>query len=168
LETIKEVNNYGFEIERSDNKIKWDKISFIAGSGNSNSPKSYNYVDKSLNPPGKYFYRLKQIDSDGIYNYSTIIEAYLESVGDFELLQNYPNPFNPETRIRFSFKESTIAEVKVYDAAGNEVVNLFDGTAEAGKIYEIIFDGKSLASGMYYYSLKGNNQSKTLKMLLIK
>ena len=63
-QTETEVNNYGFEIERSIAKGNWEKIGFVNGSGNSNSQKNYTFEDKNL-IVGKYHYRLKQLDNDG-------------------------------------------------------------------------------------------------------
>ena len=75
--TQTEVNNYGFEILRSAQNDSFEKIAFVEGHGNSNSPKYYSYVDKGITY-GKYFYRLKQIDNDGTYEYSEVIEVDAE------------------------------------------------------------------------------------------
>ena len=97
-ETETEVNNYGFEVERSKKfdarSETWEKIGFVNGNGNSNSPKSYFYEDKNVTA-GKYSYRLKQIDNDGQFEYSKTIEVNITLPAKFELSQNYPNPFNP-------------------------------------------------------------------------
>ena len=69
-QTATEVNNYGFEIERKYSgpadviNNNWEKIGFVQGNGNSNSPKHYSFIDKNL-LSGYYSYRLKQIDYDG-------------------------------------------------------------------------------------------------------
>ena len=76
----------------------YEKIGFINGNGNSNSPKSYSYLDNNVSA-GKYLYRLKQIDNDGQFEYSEVIEIDLGLPTEFELSQNYPNPFNPSTKI---------------------------------------------------------------------
>ena len=74
--TETEVNNYGFEVERK-NKVSWENITFINGNGNSNSPKEYSYTDKSPLGGSKFQYRLKQIDNDGQFEYSDVVEAEL-------------------------------------------------------------------------------------------
>jgi photosystem II stability/assembly factor-like uncharacterized protein len=105
-QTATEVNNYGFEIERSVAQISnlfnnWEKIGFVQGHGNSNSPKDYSFVD--ANPPsGKLQYRLKQIDTDGSFEYSQVVQVETELPKQFSLEQNYPNPFNPSTTIKYS------------------------------------------------------------------
>ncbi len=103
--TETEVNNYGFDIERAkvnpNSEIRnqqFSKIGFVQGNGNSNSPKDYFFIDENVND-GKFSYRLKQIDTDGNFEYSKTIEIDLGSTEEFELNQNYPNPFNPVTTI---------------------------------------------------------------------
>ncbi|MDZ7623648.1 MAG: hypothetical protein U5J96_04260 [Ignavibacteriaceae bacterium] len=95
--TETEVNNYGFDIERKVEKQEWTQIGFLAGYGNSNSPKTYSFTDNNLIGGSKFQYRLKQIDTDGQYKYSETIEVEI-SPGNFTLYQNYPNPFNPSNK----------------------------------------------------------------------
>ncbi|MDP2363200.1 MAG: hypothetical protein Q8M94_05470, partial [Ignavibacteria bacterium] len=72
-QTKTEVNNYGFEIERKTSDEQWEKIGFVNGNGNSNSPKDYLFVDKNLFGGSKFNYRLKQIDNDGQFEYSDMV-----------------------------------------------------------------------------------------------
>jgi photosystem II stability/assembly factor-like uncharacterized protein len=169
--TETEVDNYGFEVQRSEFDVQssdWKKITFIEGYGNSNSPKEYNYLDEGITY-GSYAYRLKQIDNDGTFEYGDIIEVNAGDIPEgFVLEQNYPNPFNPSTVIKFALAESQQATLIVYDILGNEIVQLFNETTEAGKIYEIEFDASGLSSGIYFYKLLSNNRLQTRKMLLLK
>ncbi len=171
--TETEVNNYGFEVERqvSIDQLTagdWEKIAFLDGFGNSNSPKDYSFIDRGINY-GNYAYRLKQIDNDGTFEYSDIIEVDAGNIpGGFVLEQNYPNPFNPSTVIKFALAESQQATLTVYDILGNEIAHLFNETAEAGKVYEIEFDASYLSSGVYYYRLSTPQKSLVRKMLLLR
>ena len=174
--TQTEVQNYGFEVERlqdySSNGGKrlndWEKIGFVQGQGNSNAPKEYSFTDNNL-LFGKYYYRLKQIGTDGSYEYSSEVEVATGKIPEgFVLEQNYPNPFNPNTSIRFAVNETSPALLKVYDVLGNEVVTLFNETAEAGKYYYLDFDASRYSSGIYYYSLSAGNYRDIKKMMLIK
>lgn len=166
-----ESNNSGFDIERTviDNK-EWTKIGFVTGSGNSNSQKSYEYTDRRLGS-GKYKYRLKQIDFNGNFEYFELSNEVVIGIPvKFELTQNYPNPFNPSTKIDFSIPLSGKASLIIYDALGREVSRLVNLTLEAG-YYSIDFDASRLSSGIYYYQLNLDGQSKfsdTKKMLLVK
>jgi len=107
--TETEVDNYGFDVERTQLNEKdtlWEKLDFIEGHGNSNSPKEYSYTD-NYTQYGSYAYRLKQIDTDGSIEYSDVIEIEAGNIpGGFVLEQNYPNPFNPATSIKFALAET--------------------------------------------------------------
>ena len=73
--TQTEVNNYGFDVERQAINGQWEKVGFVNGNGNSNSPKEYSYIDKNLIGGSKFLYRLKQVDNDGQFEYSDIVEV---------------------------------------------------------------------------------------------
>ncbi len=90
------------------------------------------------------------------------------TVKDFRLKQNYPNPFNPSTNIIFSFPERTFASLSVYDILGKSVANLFDGFADANRVYDITFNGANLKSGIYFYQLRTKSGIETKKMILLK
>ncbi len=86
---------------------------------------------------------------------------------NFALEQNFPNPFNPSTGIKYSIPESGNVTLKVYDLTGRIVSTLVEEFKTAGS-YEVTFDASELSSGIYYYSIKSGEFSKTLKMVLVK
>ncbi len=163
--TATEVNNYGFEVEALASSItNWEVIGFVNGHGNSNSPKEYSFVDTApLN--GAIQYRLKQIDTDGSFEYSDVVKV--ESNLTYKLLQNYPNPFNPTTIIDFALNTGGIAKLVIYNSLGQEVKVLINKYMGAG-LYSVPFNGSDLSSGVYFYKLQSNNQILIKKMLLIK
>ncbi len=169
--TETEVNNYGFDVERKqllEKDTLWQKIGFVEGHGNSNTPRDYSFADNRTKY-GKYSYRLKQIDNDGKFQYSDIVQVYAGAIPDgFVLEQNYPNPFNPRTTIRFILAETQNAELKIFDILGNQVTTLFNGLADGGKVYETEFDATNLSSGIYFYRLKTEKKIEYRKMLLLK
>ncbi len=168
-QTETEVNNFGFEILRSAlNDSSWIKLGFVEGHGNSNSPKEYSFTDHSANY-GSFAYRLKQIDNDGQFDYSNIVEVNAGEIPNgFVLEQNFPNPFNPSTKIIFALAETEHAELKVFDMLGNQIIQVFDETAESNKIYEVEFDASRLASGIYFYRFSSGGKMGIRKMLFIK
>ena len=85
----------------------------------------------------------------------------------FNLYQNYPNPFNPVTVIKYDIPENSKVKISVFDATGREVKNLVNDTKSPGA-YEVIFNGVSLASGVYYYKLEAGNFSDVKKLILLK
>jgi hypothetical protein len=171
--TETEVNNFGFEIERADINLKseirnpqFSKLGFVQGNGNSNSPKNYSFNDENVSA-GKYSYRLKQIDTDGNFEYSKTIEVDLGLPRKFELSQNFPNPFNPTTTISFTLPESGNINLTVYNIIGEQVEQLFNGYKEAG-IHTINFNASELNSGIYIYKIEANGLTKSRKMMLVK
>lgn len=165
--TETEVNNYGFEIERSDESSNWAVINFVKGYGNSNSPKNYLYNDVIVGQSGTYYYRLKQIDNDGTFEYSDIVTVGVGTPDQYNLSQNYPNPFNPETKINFSLPAKQFVSLKVYNALGELVKDLVNEIKEAGN-YSVTFDGSNLSSGVYIYRLESQNFVINKKMTLLK
>ena len=71
-----------------------NKIGFVPGHGTTTETQHYSFTDNDVKP-GKYQYKLKQIDYDGTFEYSQIVEVEIPFVNEFSLSQNYPNPFNP-------------------------------------------------------------------------
>ncbi len=165
--TETEVDNYGFDVERRIDETEWISISFIPGHGNSNSPKEYSYTDKELFAGGsKFHYRLKQIDSDGSFEYSEVVEV--EVVPDqFELSQNYPNPFNPSTTIQFSLPVQSQLRINLYNMLGELVRTIAEGTYEKG-YHKVVVDAANLPSGTYVYRLESNAFVQVKKMILLK
>ena len=98
---------------------------------------------------------------------TSVKEITSEVPTGFSLFQNYPNPFNPSTKIRFSLSEFSHVLIKVYDILGNEIMSLVDEDKPAG-VYEVLFDGKGLASGTYFYRITAGEFSETHKMVLLK
>ncbi len=86
---------------------------------------------------------------------------------NFSLEQNYPNPFNPLTKIRFTIPVKDIVTLKVFNALGEEVVELVNKEMNPGT-YEVDFRAHNLSSGVYFYTLKTSNFTRTMKMLLLK
>jgi len=173
-QTATELNNYGFEVERcalSAERQTWNKIGFVNGNGNSNSPKDYSFVDDFAGKPayrtGGYSYRLKQIDNDGQFEYSKTINVDFNGVKKFELSQNYPNPFNPTTTIRFNLPEAGNVKLTLFNILGQELRTLVNEFKESG-VHTINFDASDLNSGMYIYKIESGSFTQTRKMTLIK
>ncbi len=160
--TATEVNNYGFDVEsKRASTDTWETIAFVNGHGNSNSPKEYSYIVANATSGS---YRLKQIDTDGGFEYSDVV-----TVGNAvnKLSQNYPNPFNPTTQISFSVAQASNVNISVYNALGQKVTELVNKNMNAGN-HTVNFNGSNLASGFYFYRLDVGDYSKTMKMMLIK
>jgi hypothetical protein len=165
--TSSEVNNFGFEVMRSEKNQSWMSVGFVKGAGISAEPKSYSFKDMNLNS-GVYLYRLKQIDFNGNFKFFDLSNEVVIGVpGKFFLSQNYPNPFNPVTKIAYDILISGKVRLKIYDNTGRELITLVEEFKEAG-YYTVEFNGSRYASGIYYYKLESGNFISTKKMVLVK
>jgi len=95
------------------------------------------------------------------------VEDDQNSVSNFVLYQNYPNPFNPSTKIEFAVPSNGNYSIEVYNIVGQKVAELINDNLEAGT-YSVSFEANSMASGIYFYKLAGNNVNLTRKMMLVK
>ena len=170
--TASEVNNAGFEVERRVHSPQssvgnWSRVGYVEGNGTTTDAKTYSFIDNSVTT-GSYSYRLKQIDFDGSFNYSNVIEVDVDlTPTGFGLEQNYPNPFNPSTMIGYQLPVSSNVSLKVYDVLGREVATLVNEFKEVGS-YEVEFKALNLSSGVYIYKLQADNIIETRKMTLMR
>jgi hypothetical protein len=169
--TASETNNKGFEIERSVNKENYAAIGYVSGNGTTTQNSSYSFTDQGLNS-GKYFYRLKQIDFNGMYEYSKVVEIEFTVPNEFKLVQNYPNPFNPSTVLSFGLPVESDITLSVFNSLGELIEVVAQGKYQAGT-HSVNFQALNLTTGIYLYTLSaagsdGTNFTQTAKMLLIK
>jgi photosystem II stability/assembly factor-like uncharacterized protein len=169
--TSSELNNSGFEIEKSYDRESWSYIDFVEGNGTTTNTNHYSFIDNKISSRIQ-FYRLKQIDYNGSYEYSNIIEIKVDSPSEFFLEQNYPNPFNPSTKISFSLKIDSKVTLKIFNMLGKEITTLINEDKAAG-YYNIEFNAYGFPSGVYFFSLitegaNGEIFSSVKKMMIIK
>ena len=168
--TATEKNNSGFQVERKSTG-DFESIGFVPGSGTTIETMTYSFSDVDLNP-GNYYYRLKQIDYDGSFEYSDAVEIDIVAPGVFSLNQNYPNPFNPSTKITFSLATNAGVTLRIFDALGQEVVTLINQELTAG-VHTYDLDATDLNSGVYFYKIEANGQDgssfiNVKKMIVLK
>lgn len=111
------------------------------------------------------------IDSVSIIESSSATNGVVEQIGGkpeaFALLQNYPNPFNPSTTIGFRISENGFVSLKVFDVLGREVATLVNHTMNAGS-YEIVFEARKIASGIYIYRLQSGESTDSKKFIYLR
>jgi hypothetical protein len=167
--TASEQNNAGFEVQRrSENRgasAEWQVLGFVRGAGTTAEAQSYTFLDKSAS--GKVQYRLKQIDFDGQFEYSNVIEVDAGLPKVFALEQNYPNPFNPSTTIRYQLPVASEVKLEVYDVLGKKIATLVNERQSAGS-YQVVWNASGLSSGTYFYRLQAGTFTQTKKMILVK
>ena len=170
--TATELNNKGFEVQRSIAGNDFITLGFVHGKGTTTESNSYSFIDKAISANTIYSYRLKQMDLDGSFHYSSVANLGRSLPVNFELSQNYPNPFNPSTKINVSLPINSNVSLDVYNIVGEKVMTVVNGNLEAGN-YDYTIDGSKLSSGIYVYRLvvageNGANFTATKKMTLLK
>lgn len=109
--TASETNNSHFQIQRSIDGNRFDYLDIVEGAGTTNNTTYYSFEDKSpLN--GRSYYRLKQIDLDGSFEYSPIRQVYLETIG----ISIYPSPAEDQITIRTLKLQNSDAIIEIVNA----------------------------------------------------
>jgi hypothetical protein len=176
--TLSELNNYGFEIERSAGTPGPFALldgSFVPGSGTTLVPQEYTFTDTTVTP-GTWYYRLKQIDLDGTVHYHEPVEVTVDIVasagtGDvpvrWTLEQNYPNPFNPSTTIGYTLAERARVSLTVWNVLGQQVATPVQEVQGPG-VQSVRFEAAGLAGGMYIYRLQAGPFVESRTMMLVR
>lgn len=150
-QTVQELNNKGFEIERSDNGYQFKKIAFVAGKGNSSNKQTYLFTVSMLHDQALYF-RLKQIDLDGSFSYSSVVVC--KNICNDKLLTVSPNP------VRTSFQIAGLRpnknNVTVFDMSGVKVAEWINTSQNN-------FDVGHLSKGVYFIKINDEKIYKILK-----
>jgi Secretion system C-terminal sorting domain len=126
-ETATEINNLGFEIEKSTNQNDFLKIGFVKGVGNSVQLNAYNFVDNAFEKTA--YYRLKQLDMDGKFSYSPVIA--LQKSGLKVGMKIYPNPLLNQNTLNIDFEQNN---------KGNAFISVFESSGKA--IYQKNVEGQ--------------------------
>lgn len=163
--TSSEENNKGFEIQRSTDQSNWTVLNFIAGAGNSQTEKDYQYLDQNL-PAGTYYYRLRQVDYDGNSSFSKVVPVTFDGGLVLDLKQNHPNPFNSYTSISMVIPQAGRVQLMLYDQMGRPIQQLMDEEKMPGT-YTVIVNKNGLSSGIYYYKMNALGQVIVKKMTIL-
>lgn len=150
-ETLSETNSDYFEIQTGTDGKNFSAIGRVSARGNSAEPVQYQFTDKQV-APGKHFYRLKQVDKDGRYEYSMIRNITINGdVSDKQMIV-FPNPANKKVRILLPANAQN-ATLNVLDISGKKV---WSKTITAGEpMVQINLDG--FAKGTYFVEMQQNN-----------
>lgn len=164
--TSAESNNYGFEVQRSFNGIDFEKIGFVPGKGTVTSPQNYSFEDKNISA-SVYYYRLKQIDYNGNFAFSSTIRVAANQPSIYRLYPSYPNPFNPQTNICYDLVETQQVVLKIYAVNGKEIATLVEKMQQPGS-YTVTWNAKNQPSGIYICRMKAGFFSSSLKLTVVK
>ena len=140
-QTASESNNLGFEVQRSIDGREWEKLGFVAGKGTTNNLNDYQFWD-TYPFGGINYYRLKQVDFDGAFEYSNVISVDLLKVDNIQL---YPNPTSGQINV-FGLESG---KVRVLNGIGNLVKEV--------AFYEPEIDISELPSGVYFIQITSDD-----------
>ncbi|MEP6683403.1 MAG: choice-of-anchor J domain-containing protein [Parafilimonas sp.] len=145
--TANETNNKGFEVELSHDNQNFSSLSFVAGHGTTTAINQYSFTDfKVLS--GTNYYRLKQIDNDGNYQYSSIVKLDLKKF-DWTI---FGNPSANNTLIRLQTEGQNNVMIQVVSLNGQVIQVINKGSLSPGT-YDIPLNFKNVSNGMYVVRL---------------
>ncbi|MCC6637861.1 MAG: Omp28-related outer membrane protein [Ignavibacteriaceae bacterium] len=165
--TATELNNFGFEIEKSYDGVVFTTEAFVNGKGTSTDLTHYSHF-MELNKNGAVSVRLKQIDLDGSVSYSRVETVEFGLLPTTVMLfDNYPNPFNPSTTISYALPEATDITLSVYNTLG-ELVKVLDSGFKPEGNHKMEFKASELPSGVYLLTLNSPIGNSVKKINLLK
>ena len=167
--TASELNNAGFDVEFSTSPdAGFTKVGYVAGEGTTDITQTYQFSHSVAGFAGQTaYYRLKQVDFDGAFEYSDVVALDLPAASDAALHPAYPNPFNPTTTLSFALPVEGEIKLTIYDSMGREIQTLIDGVLPAGN-HTRQFNATGLANGIYMYRLETPTQTFSNTVLLLK
>ncbi len=152
--TYKEVNNDYFEIQRSMNGgTIFENIGTVKGAGNTNETNEYTFIDqKNTDHSSIIYYRIKQTDFDGRFEYSSIVAVKNEKDISYNIS---PNPFTD--KLTFSMNESLNSSDKII------ITDMHGKTVKEITSYNGPLDTTDFASGIYFVRFPSGDVSKIIK-----
>jgi type IX secretion system substrate protein len=165
-QTASEANNAGFELQRSTDAENFRKLAWIDGVGNSDVLNDYSYADTELEPNQVYYYRLKQVDIDGRFEYSNLL-TYIHVVeGETTVKDFAPNPVSVGfADLRIVSPQQQKAEVAVFDAMGRQV--FAKKTTLIKGLHTIRLDLENASSGTHFVQVLLENGTSQYKKLVV-
>ncbi|NUN09581.1 MAG: T9SS type A sorting domain-containing protein [Ignavibacteriaceae bacterium] len=168
--TASELNVKCFQIERSTDRSSFSTIGEIKAAGTTTSVQKYIFTDNPAKT-GSYFYRIRTVDYDGSFDYSTVIEVKTALPRRFELIRPYPNPSVPTGSnvivSGFTLPEKRKAEAVLYDTRGAVVRTIASGEFDAGT-HRMEINTSGLASGIYLIRITAGEFTATDKLVVVK
>lgn len=151
--TINEVNNAGFNIERSTDRHAWKNMGFVYPDHSIRSLREYSFTDHIQTREDKFYYRLKQIDHDGKSTYSNIVEVKLRDWEDIELISQYPNPVEDQLHLDIFAKKPGKATLTMVNTLG-QTVHADEWEMGIGGEHKLETELSGVDEGLYHYYLK--------------
>ena len=160
--TASEINNSHFEIERSYDGRAFETVGEVAGNGNSQHQITYRYLDEMISPTeNNVFYRLKQVDFDGAFEYSDIRVVRFDALGNHLNLVAYPNPITDDLTLMVGLSQGENYNIQAVDMQGTRVFE--ENYTFTNGIHRI--NTAQWASGMYILKVASEQGSEHIKVM---
>ena len=162
--TASEINTSHFEVERSVDGQQFSMVCKVGAVGNSTKENVYSYSDGIGNLDGIIYYRLKSVDRNGTFTYSSIISIIVKSNGHFSL---FPNPVKTGNTVKLDYTAATSDRVvlEVMDVLGRKVLTFNQGVNVGGNTLSLATNG--LKAGIYFLTVSSNNQIVEKQRLVV-
>lgn len=160
--TSGELNNKGFDVERSADGRSFTAINFVKGNGTTANLSKYTFTDGSKFLSGTTYYRLKQIDVNGAIDYSKIIQVNIQNTFKWAV---YPNPVLKDSWLQLQLAESSKVTIQLVSSEGRILQSIDKGLLQPGT-YSVPLNLNTAAKGTYFAKLVVNG--KTYSQTLIK
>jgi hypothetical protein len=166
--TGSEVNCKGFEIEKSTDGKTFFALGFVNGKGNSSPINQYSFTDADLKNEHN-FYRLKQVDINGNFSYSKVIQI---NYSNSSTLTIAPNPLSGSTTISFDLPQSQKVSLQIFDIEGRLIKVLADAQMQAGA-HQFVWNAKNekgitVQAGIYFLRMRTEDYAETRKLVVVK
>jgi hypothetical protein len=164
--TASEIDDKGFDVERSTDGADFESIGWVQGAGNSNSIIHYSYDDQKADYNTTYYYRLKQTDIDGATAYSNIVSAALISGNNFIMQELHPNPANTNVNVGVISPADGSSRVAIIDVLGRKIIDQ-EWKLSAG-LNNLSLDLTGFAAGTYDVILYADGIRGSKKLVIMK
>lgn len=161
--TENELNNDHFEIERSEDGVRFIKRGNIAGNGSTASTSYYSFEDPIITSANIVYYRLKSVDFDGKSYYSKIIALRIKGTTS-DNFSVYPNPFESNIKITLSVKEDKEIQCRIISFDGKEVLNRKIAVQKGDNII-VLKDLEKIAAGSYLLEINTGSEKLIEKII---
>jgi hypothetical protein len=155
--TVSESNCAGYEVQRSLDQALWQTAGYVSGHGTNAEEVSYSFEDAlptDIATVRTLFYRLRQLDYDGTFAYSPVVEV---SIGGaprtLALHAAYPNPASDRIAVRYTLPDAGSARIAVYAMTGQEVMSFGGGEFSGAGEHLLSVNTSTLAPGGYLIEL---------------
>ncbi|MDP5171912.1 MAG: malectin domain-containing carbohydrate-binding protein [Bacteroidia bacterium] len=164
-QTAWESNNVGFEIQMNASGHSFKTIGFVEGVGTTQQASDYHFTTESLQP-GRYVFRLKQIDIDGQVSISPSLEVAIDADGEKHLLPMSPNPATNITEVSFQTSGDEHISITLRNIVGQTLETIYEGSSSKPGIHRQSVDLSSLTPGIYLVCLYSNGITEAKRLVV--